>query len=309
MTPAGRHGAVMRWQCRVLLAAALTAASGPAVTGPAAAKKPVVAAQMYVWVQEYQSKGEKLEDHLDEAFAATQQAGYGAIQGWLSWFASPEIADKTTTALAAHHLVMLAGYTDGPMHDDRAAATIDRVVEWAARARQHGVATVIMNPDVRKDRAEKTDDELAVQAANLDRLGARLRALGMALAIHAHDPEMRSGAREWYSNLRRTRPENVGICLDIDWVYRGGQDPIAMIKAAGSRLRDVHLRASDHRVWIEDLAAGDVDYAQIARALRAVKFTGTYTVELAYEKGTVRTRSVEEDLARSRTFTRKVFGL
>lgn len=293
-----------------LLAAALTAASPPAdPAAPVAARVPVVAAQMYVWVQEYQARGQKLEDHLDDAFAATAQAGYGAIQGWLSWFATPEISNRTTTALSAHRLVMLAGYTDGPMHDGRAAATIDRIVDWAARARQHGVATVVMNPDVRTDRAEKTDDELAVQAANLDRLGARLRPLGVALAIHAHDPEMRSGAREWYSNLRRTRPENVGICLDIDWVYRGGQDPLALIKAAGSRLREVHLRASGDRVWLEDLSAGDVDYARIAAALRAARFTGTYTVELAYEKATVRTRSVEQNLARSRAFTRTVFGL
>lgn len=293
----------------LLLAALSTGASPASARQAPQPKKPVVAAQMYVWAQEYQSHQQRLEDHLDEAFAATGRAGYGAVQGWLSWFATAELATTTSASLKAHRLVMLAGYTDGPLHDERGAATIDRIADWAARAREHGVETVIMNPDVKRDRAEKTDEELAIEAANLDRLGARLRGLGLALAIHAHDPEMRSGAREWYSNLRRTDPANVGICLDVDWVYRGGQDPLALIKAAGARVRDVHLRTSRQRVWLEELGPGDVDYAAIARVLAAIPFTGTYTVELAYEKGTTRTRTVEEDLRRSRAFVRRTFGL
>ncbi len=82
-----------------------------------------------------------------------------------------------------------------------------------------------------------------------------------------------------------------------------------MIDAAGARLRDVHLRTSQQRVWAEDLTAGDVDYAVIAKALRRVHFAGTYTVELAYEKGTPRTRTVEEDLRRSRGYVRRTFGI
>jgi inosose dehydratase len=133
--------------------------------------------------------------------------------------------------------------------------------------------------------------------------------MGLALAVHAHDKEMRSGAREWYYNLRHTDPAKVGICLDLHWVYRGGQDPLALLRAAGGRIRDVHLRNSREGVWQEDLGPGDVDYKAIAAALRDAKFSGTYTVELAYEPRTVRTRSIEADLHRSRTFVRRTFGM
>ena len=101
------------------------------------------------------------------------------------------------------------------------------------RAREHGVVTIVMNPDVRRDGAEKTDEELALQARNLDRLGAALQGMGLSLAVHAHDKEMRSGAREWYYNLRHTDGAKVGICLDVHWLYRGGQDPLPMLRAAG----------------------------------------------------------------------------
>jgi inosose dehydratase len=273
-----------------------------------AAPPPRVVAQMYVWLQDNQARGQRLEDHLDDAFAATRRAGYGAVQGWLSWFATPEQATATATALAAHHLVIVAAYADGPLHDNGAEATIARIVEQATRAREHGVTTIVMNPDVRGDGAEKTDEELEVQARNLDRLGAALQTLGMGLAIHAHDKEMRSGAREWYYNLRHTDPATVGICLDVHWLYRGGQDALVMLRAAGARIRDVHLRNSRQGVWQEDLAEGDLDYRAIAAALRSAGFAGTYTVELAYEPRTVRVRPIEADLRRSRGFVRRTFG-
>jgi inosose dehydratase len=290
------------------LAAALCAAASLSA-GAAAAAPPRVVAQMYVWQQYNQEHTQRLEDHLNEAFAVTARAGYAAVQGFLTWFATPAEADATAAALTAQHVRLVAAYADGPLHDTGADATIARIVERATRAKRHGVLTVIVNPDVRRDGAEKTDEELAVQARNLDRLGAALKAIGVALAIHAHDKEMRSGAREWYSNLRNTDPSTVGICLDVHWVYRGGQDPLALLGAAGSRIRDLHLRNSRGGVWLEDLSAGDIDYAKVAKALRDVKFSGTYTVELAYEPRTVRTRSLEDDLRTSREFVRRAFRM
>jgi inosose dehydratase len=272
------------------------------------ASPPTVVAQMYVWVQHNQETKQRLEDHLDEAFAATSRAGFTAVQGWLSWFATAEQGRATADALEAHKLTIPEAYVDGPLHDARADATIERIADWASRAQPHGVDTVIMNPDVRADGNEKTDDELRIQARSLDRLGARLKGMHVALAVHAHDKEMRSGAREWYYNLRHTDPALVGICLDLHWALRGHQDPLTMLKDAGTRLRDVHLRNSRDGIWLEDLRDGDIDYAAVARALKQANYAGTYTVELAYEPRTTRTASVETDLRQSREFVRRVFG-
>ena len=266
-----------------------------------------VVAQMYVWVQHYEAQGQRLEDHLNEAFAATASAGFSEVQGWLSWFATPERARSTGAALAANGLQMAAAYADGPLHDARAGETIDGILERALRARTYGVLTVVMNPDVRSDRAEKTDEELAIQARNLDLLGAALTSSGVALAVHAHDKEMRSGAREWHHILRHTDPAKVGICLDLHWVLRGGQDPMALLRTSRGRVLDLHLRNSRAGVWLQDLGPGDLDYRRIARTLRQSGYTGTLTVELAYEPQTARTRSVEENLRRSRRFVESMF--
>jgi inosose dehydratase len=271
--------------------------------------QPQIVAATYVWSQYYGGRGQQLEDHQDEAFAATARAGFNAVQGWLSWYGTDAQAAATAAALAARHLSMPSAYTDGPLHDDRADATIERVAEWAGRGRPHGLRMVVMNPDVRRDGAEKTDDELVVQTRNLDRLGSRLQALDISLAIHAHDKEMRSGAREWYSNLRQTDPARVGVCLDLHWVYRGEQDPATLLRAAGARVLDVHLRNSSQGIWLQDLDRGDIDYAALAEVFRQGNYRGTYTVELAYEPRTRRTRTIEANLRRSREFLVRTFGL
>jgi inosose dehydratase len=288
----------------------LIALCGVACAGPAgAADRSRVVAQMYVWMQYFGERGLRVEDHLHEAFAATARAGFTEVQGWLSWFGTPERAAATGAALAAHRLRMSAAYADGPLHDVRADATIEGIVERSVRAAAHGVLTIVMNPDVRADGAEKTDEELALQARNLDRLGSRLAASGLALAVHAHDKEMRSGAREWHHILRHTDPANVRICLDLNWVLIGRQDPAALLTAARGRIVDLHLRNSRGGVWLQDLGPGDVDYRRIAGILRADGYRGTFTVELAYDRRTVRTRSVEANLRRSRRFVRSVFGM
>ena len=268
-----------------------------------------VAAQMYVWMQHYEERGQRLDDHLHEAFAATARAGFTEVQGWLSWFATPERASVTGAALTANRVKMAAAYAGGPLHDGRASATIDQIVERSARAGAHGVLSIVMNPDVRADGAEKTDEELAIQARNLDRLGARLASSGVALAVHAHDKEMRSGAREWHHILRHTNPAIVGICLDLNWALRGGQDPLALLRASRGRIVDLHLRNSRDGVWLQELGPGDLDYSRVAGILRDESYAGTVTVELAYEPRTTRTRSVEENLRRSRRFVRSIFGM
>lgn len=302
----GDHVIKMQSTSRLLLIAiCVLAAVGPA----GGANRSRVVAQMYVWMQHYEERGQRVEDHLHEAFAATARAGFTEVQGWLDWFATPERAGATGAALTATRLKMAAAYADGPLHDVRASETIDRIVEGSVRAGAHGVLAIVMNPDVRADGAEKTDEELAIQARNLDLLGARLAPLGVALAVHAHDKEMRSGAREWHHVLRHTDPIKVGICLDLNWGLRGGQDPLALLRASRGRIVDLHLRNSRDGVWLQELGPGDLDYSRVAGILRDESYPGTLTVELAYERRTARTRSVEENLRRSRRFVRSVFGM
>ncbi len=289
-----------------LVSALAWPARAAAKTAPAIAR-PRVAAMLYIWTQHFKGQGGGLDEHLDEALAATARAGFPAVEGWLDYFATPEKAAATSAMLTKHGLAMRAAYTGGKLHEEPAAqATIDGVLARAAVAKAHGLDVVVMNPDVIG--REKNDEELAVQSRALDRLGAGLRKLGLQFAIHTHDKEMRSNAREWFHILKYTKKDNVGFCLDLHWVLRGGQDPLALLKAAGARVVDLHLRNSQDGVWSEDFGPGDIDHSKVAAQLAAAKYRGLYTVELAYEAKTQKTRTLEQDLARSRAYVKEVFG-
>jgi inosose dehydratase len=289
-----------------LLGTALaTATSEPATARP---KDSGVAVQLYIWTQYYGERHSRLEDHLDDVFAATRRAGFEAVQGFLNFYDSPASTTRVAGLLKQHRQTMPAAYAGGAMHTRAAGQqTILQITRQARLGVSHGLRLVVHNPQPLG--RTKTDEELAIQADNLNRLGAALGVMGVRLALHNHDPEMRSGAREWYYMLRHTDPDKVGICLDLDWVRRGGQDPYRLLQDAGPRLLDLHLRNSHQGVWAEDLGSGDIDYTRAQKILSKLNYRGWYTVELAYEGKTVRTRSLEEDLARSRDFVRRVFQI
>jgi len=56
------------------------------------------------------------------------------------------------------------------------------------------------------------------------------------------------------------------------------------------------------------LGDGDVDYRRVAAYLKEIRFRGWLMVELAYEKGTPRTRLLEENLRISLAYARKLFA-
>ncbi len=106
----------------------------------------------------------------------------------------------------------------------------------------------------------------------MNRLGAELKKIGLTLAYHNHDMELREAAREFHHMMLGTDPANVTLCLDSHWVYRGsGNSQIALfdiVKLYGSRVSELHLRQSKDGVWTEALGDGDIDYRAFASALR-----------------------------------------
>ena len=118
----------------------------------------------------------------------------------------------------------------------------------------------------------------------------------MRLMLHAHDPDMADGAREWRYNLQHTNPKLVWMCMDVHWIFRGKQDPMELLREAGRRIASLHVRNSIHGVWSESLGDGDVDYRAVAGFLQGIGYRGLIGVELAYENGTNPTRPLDEDL-------------
>jgi inosose dehydratase len=225
-------------------------------------------------------------------------------------FFQPALRERTFTLLAKYHLVPETVYAGTTLHEAAAAEkSVKEVVELGRLLKAHGTRVVVTNPSPKPGQAPKTAEELDTQAKYVDQLATELYQQGMKLALHHHTPELVEHAREWHHLLQYTNPRRVYCCVDVHWAYRGGQEVMSFIRETGDRLVELHLRNSNQGVWKEDFGPGDIDYQEVADYLRGISFNGYLVVELAYEKDTQITRSLDEDLRLSRQYTEKVFGL
>jgi inosose dehydratase len=199
-------------------------------------------------------------------------------------------------------------YQGGTFHDPEAAEhSIAQILTTADAARDLHAEWINTDCNPKKGHERKTDSELAIEARYLNRLGQHLKERGMRLMLHAHDPDIADGAREWRSNLHYTDSKLMWMCMDVHWVYRGKQDPMELLREAGRRIASLHVRNSINGVWSESFGDGDVDYRAVAKFLQGIGYQGLIAVELAYEHGTNPTRPLEEDLKISREYAEKIF--
>jgi inosose dehydratase len=269
---------------------------------------PILTTQIYVWTQQFQKQNTPYLDGLEEALPAIRRAGYPRVE-LMADFLRPHLRSKTLALLKKHELEMPTMYSGSTLHEPEAAEkSIAEILELAEALEPAGLRALTTNPSPKPRQARKSEEELNLQARSLNRLGDELQKRGVRLLVHHHTPELVDDAHEWRHQLEHTDPELVSCCVDVHWAFRGGREPLAFLRETGHRLASVHLRNSRGGVWTEDFDDGDVDYRKIADYLKEMKYDQYLVVELAYEKGTEITRSLEENLRRSRLYTEKLFG-
>ena len=264
----------------------------------------------YIWVQRIQKTGKPAADVWAEAYPAIRRAGYSRVE-LISDCLRPPLRDLTCRLLKENSLHLNEIYNGGNMHDPEAARkTIADTLEIARAARSVGTEILLFDLGPKRDGARKTDDELATVARSLNELGKQARSLGMRLYLHNHDNPMRDGAREWRYALHNTDPALMSFCVDPDWMWNGGEEPMALVREAGTRIKMVHVRTQRQKVWTEALEdGGDINWRDMAAFLRSISFDGFAVVELAHRPATKVTRTVEENIRVSREWAEKVFDV
>lgn len=265
----------------------------------------LVGSNIVAWV--HYAKRENRPVVVEDVMSALRDCGYDFLEGRLD-IERVEENVRFAEQSRAKGLRPFSLYAGAELHDaSKAEETVDRLLAAAKICQREGFRVVVCNAAPLK--REKTDAELATQAAAFTQLGTGLNALGMRLAVHDHLPGLANHARELRHNFRRTDPEVVGVCYDVHWLWRGGLPPTEVLPEYGGRIVTWHLRQSRDKIWWEDLDTGDIDYAWIARHVAEHSLPRHFEVELAIEPGTKITRSVVENHRRSRDFVRRVFGV
>ena len=106
-------------------------------------------------------------------------------------FLTADLRDRVIELIQSNGLYMPSIYVGGAMHEAQLAeATIAQSLEIARFCKKVGCRAVIGDPRSKAGDVEKTDAELAVQAAMLDKMGKALAAEGFQYWVHNHIPEM-----------------------------------------------------------------------------------------------------------------------
>lgn len=140
-------------------------------------------------------------------------------------------------------------------------------------AKTLGIDTVVVPYLVDSHRNEAAFTDVV---SNLNKIGAKLRAQGLGLAYHNHDFEFttKPGGVSLYERLLRDRdPAVVKLELDLFWVVKAGEDPLALIKRLAGHVYAYHVKDKTAAGEMTSVGSGVIDFASIFRlnALSGVK--------------------------------------
>jgi inosose dehydratase len=271
-----------------------------------------ISCNQYTWFTFFKREGRDWNADLDASLAEYTQSGFEAFEPSLT---SEEEVTKLAPLLKAHNLLLPSFYVNSTLHDAREAEkSINTVLAIARAAKLLGAKIVVTNPSPIEwgGAQNKSDAQLTIQAQNLDRLGAALRAMGMTLSYHTHDVELRAAAREFHHMLLATNPQYVSLCLDVHWIYRGsGNSEVALfdiVKLYGKRITELHLRQSVDGVWSETFGPGDIDYSRLVANLKKLGVSPHLVVEQCLEAKSPHIMTSVEAHRRDLEEVRKIFA-
>lgn len=270
-----------------------------------------IACQFFPWFSFAQRHGFEL---LESETAIRQTARTG-IPGFEGNAQSAEQMARIVSASRAVGLQLRSVYSNLRLHE---TTTCDREMamgfEIARIAQSAGVEIYVVNPEPIRwgGQDNKSDSQLELQRQNLEKFGKRCQALGITLAYHNHDAEMRMGARELHHMLAGTDPTLVYFCFDLHSVFRGSGDSMLAVKDIWKlyrqRVVELHLRQSQNGIYTQTFGQGDIDYAWMAQQVQTSDTEIHLVLEQSIEEKSSVTMSDVEAHAKSFDFAERLFN-
>ncbi len=171
--------------------------------------------------------------------------------------------------------------------------------------RLHQVGGVTLGISVGDAGRVKTEAELDAQADLLKNIFKVCASNNIAPNLHNHTYEVSNNMHDLKGTLARIPGVKLGP--DLNWLVRGGVNPVEFIKTYGHQMVYMHIRdqKADGK-WTEAVGEGVIDFPAIAAALKEVNFKGRAAIELAFD--TPPANALKDDWKKSREYVRKVFG-
>ena len=241
---------------------------------------------------------------LDQVFSDFKYAGLEGVELMESNLRHPDAVPHLNALIRQYQLPVTGSSYYGDMWDKSQHKGILKDATLVVE-RLHQVGASTFGITVGDAGRKKTEAELDAQAELLKKILNVCDENSIQANLHNHTFEVENDLHDWKGTLDRV-PE-IKLGPDINWLIRGGVDPVWFIETYGDRMVYLHLRDQDaDGEWTRAVGEGVTDFEAIAKALKKVNFKGRAAIELAFEvppDGPVR-----EDWKKSREYVARVFG-
>jgi len=243
---------------------------------------------------------------LEHVFSDMSYAGYDGVELMPDALTADDGVEKIRGLSKKHSLSVIGCSFGGSMWDRTKHDAILREARLVVE-RLAALGGRTLGVSVGHAPAPKTAQQLDTQAELLSNLITLCEEHDVVLNLHNHTYEVQDNEHDLNGTLARL--PHVKLGPDLNWLLRGGVDPVDFIRRHRERIVFLHLRDQKaDGTWPEAMGEGDMDYAAIGRALSEIGFGGDAVVELAHERGFQLTRPLRDSLRMSRGFVRRTLG-
>ncbi len=177
---------------------------------------------------------------------------------------------------------------------------VDLVVE-----RLHQLGGTTFGISVGNAGRTKTESELDAQAEVLKKIQQICNKHQVQPNLHNHTYEVVNDLHDLKGTLQRIPDFKLGP--DLNWLVRGGVDPVWFINTYGHQMVYMHIRDQHaNGKWTEAVGEGVIDFPAIVKALKKTNYKGKAAIELAFDAPPE--NPIKESWKKSRQYVKKVFG-
>jgi len=284
----------------------MTSAFGSEAFMPSGSKKINVIVGAHPWVYAAPLPNYDITPVLEKIFADMHYAGMAGVE-LMHHPLRKEAATLEIGELKEKYNLPVIGTSYGaPMWDrDKHSEILEDAELVITNLSRVGGST--LGTSVKDAPGMKTKAQLDAQAELLKKIISIGYKYGVVLNLHNHTYEVEDDMHDLKGTLARIPDVRLGP--DLNWLVRGGVDPVDFIRKYGGQMVFMHLRDQyANGRWTEYLGQGTMDFAAIADALQEVNFSGHAIIELAHEKNFQTTQPIRESLKMSREFVRETMG-
>jgi len=262
----------------------------------------------HVWVYAASQPGYDVSPILSRIFSDMAYAGFDGVETMEHPLRSTDYTKQIKELIDQYRIKLLGTSYGADMWDKNKHNQIledtDLILTNLASAGGRTFGVSVGRPSGRK----KTEEELDNQAALLKGLIDLSNKKNIILNLHNHTYEVENNMYDLRGTLKRLPDIKLGP--DLNWLLRGGVDPVKFLKEFRNQIIFVHLRDQmNNGKWPESLGEGDVNFREISVVMDEIGFNGDVVIELAHENDFATTRPLRESLKISRDYLKNTMNI